>query len=153
MTLYFAALAALLAPPPAHAAGDRDTWAVAKQAAAKYHVAPALVVAVRIHENPRRCNDYKACGVKNPYRFTRGKRDPYWRCKWWPGGLKGQLFKCADIVARYAKRHKWNPEHPTRVQVRALGQFYAEGSTHWGRSVWSLYSRMAPTRAEVTSCR
>ncbi len=149
MTCLLALTAALLGSTPALAAGDRDTWAVAKEAGAKHHVAPALVVAVRIHENPLRCNDYKACGVKNPYRFTRGKRDPYWRCKWWPGGLKGQLNKCADIIARYAKRHKWDPLKPTRSQVSALGKFYAEGSTHWGQSVWRLYSRMAPTRAEV----
>lgn len=133
MTALYAALAAaLLAPTPALAAGDRDTWAVAKAAAAKYHVSATLLVSIRLHENPLRRNDYKACGVK----------DPTGRHRWYPGGLKGQLHKCADIVARYAKRHGWDPEQPTQAQVRALGRFYAEGSNHWGDSVWSLYRRM-----------
>jgi hypothetical protein len=131
-TLLLAAL--LAAPPGAHAAGDRDTWTVAKAAAAKYRVSATLVVAIRVHENPLRRNDYKACGVK----------DPTGRHKWYPGGLKGQVNKCADIVARYAKRHGWDPEHPTRAQVMALGKFYAEGSNHWGAQVWSLYRRMRP---------
>lgn len=164
MTAALAALTAVLAATPqAHAAGDHDTWAIAKEAAAKYHVSATLLVCIRLHENPKRRNDYKACGVKNPHRYTRGKRDAYWRGKWYPGGLKGQLHKCADIVSRYAKRYNkgvlkrkhrrpgdlFDPEKPTQEQVAALGRFYAEGSNHWGKQVWSLYRRMTPTRAEV----
>lgn len=135
-------LAALLGmtSPAAHAYSDPATWSIANQAGEKYGVAPALLVAIRVHENPRKSADHKACGVK----------DPTGRRRWYPGGLRGQLFKCADIVARYAKRHEWGGAHcPTKAQVRALGRFYAEGSTHWGAQVWSLYRSMAPTRVEV----
>lgn len=118
--------------PPAHAIGDRDNWIAAKQAGAKYHVDPALLVAIRHHENPKRRNDYKACGV----------RDPSGRHKWYPGGMSGQYHKCAWIVARHAKRHGWSSMHPSRKQVSHLGQHYAEGSLDWGRHVWYYYSRM-----------
>jgi len=135
MTLPLLALA-LLTGPPAQAAGDRDNWTVAKHVAAEFGVSPVLMIGIRYHENPKRHNDYKALGVKRGH-------------GWWPGGMSGQYHKAAQIVARYAKRHGWDPRKPTRQQVSDLGAFYAEGSRHWGREVWSFYRRMHTKRAEV----
>lgn len=112
--------------------GDAENWAAAKAAAEKYGVHSALLIGIRYHENPLRRNDHKALGVKCP---TRGR-------KWWPGGMSGQYDKAADIVTRHARRHGWRSlKSPTRAQVIRLGQAYAEGSTTWGRSVWSIYQR------------
>lgn len=128
-----AILFAALAAAPAHAAGDRDTWLAAKAAGAEYGVSASLLVSIRCHENPKRCNDYKACGVK------RGRG-------WAPGGLRGQMMACARTVKHYAKKHGWDPMLLTRSQVSHLGQHYAEGSLHWGKQVWSFYSRMGRSK-------
>jgi hypothetical protein len=114
-----------------HGAGDKDTWLAAKAAGAKHGVSATLLVSIRCHENPRRSADYKACGVKRGH-------------GWAPGGLKGQMMACAKTVKHYAKSHSWDAHKLTKAQIRHLGQHYAEGSLAWGRSVWSLYRRMAP---------
>jgi hypothetical protein len=112
-----------------YGAGDRDTWTAAKAAGAKHGVSATLLVSIRLHENPRRSADYKACGVKRGH-------------GWAPGGLSGQMMACARTVKHYATKHGWDAGGLTKAQVRHLGQHYAEGSTHWGAQVWSLYRRM-----------
>ena len=57
MTCLAAALIAALTAAPAHGAGDRDTWLAAKAASAKHGVSATLLVSIRCHENPKRCND------------------------------------------------------------------------------------------------
>ena len=123
--LFLAALAATC-----HAAGDRDTWVAAKAAGAKHGVSATLLVSIRCHENPKRCNDYKACGVKRP------------GGGWWPGGLRGQMNKCAQIVANHAKAHGWDPRKPTKARIDRLSYRYAEGLASWRTGVWALYRRM-----------
>jgi hypothetical protein len=123
-----ALLAALLAGPAQARLADARNRMVAECMGDKYHVSAALLVSIRLHENPRPSADYKCCGVK----------DPSGKHRWYPGGIWAQYAKCAWIVARHAKRHGWDGRRPTRAQVVHLGRAYAEGSTSWGASVWAI---------------
>jgi hypothetical protein len=108
--------------------GDIQNWHVAAWAGNEWGVNPALLVAIRTHENPSRSADYKCCGVK-------------WGSGWYPGGMRGQYLKAASIVQKRAKAWKESAKDPSDDFISRLGRFYAEGSTEWGECVNALFNR------------
>jgi hypothetical protein len=109
--------------------GDVRNWHVAVVSGHKYDVNPALLIAIRSHENPSPSADYKCCGVKYP---SGG---------WWPGGIWGQYGKAADIAHRRAIKWGCDATQPSHSFIDRLGEFYAEGSTEWGDCVNVLFQR------------
>jgi len=105
--------------------GDIRNHHVAVMAGRTYRVSPALLVAIRTHENPLPSRDWYAYGVK----VVRGT------------DLRTQAWWAARIVRRIAGHQGWSPMQPTRERVVRLGKAYAEGSESWGRCVWAHYRK------------
>ena len=112
-------------PSKRHFSGDLRNWLYAVRAAEAHGVSPALLVAIRSHENPAPAREGYGYGVK--------------AVRW--QGLSVQADWAAKIVARVAKRQGWSATAPTRDDVSRLGRAYAEGSRSWGVAVWVLYKR------------
>jgi len=105
--------------------GDIRNHHVAVMAGRTYRVSPALLVAIRTHENPLASRDWYAYGVK----AVKGT------------DLRTQAWWAARIVRRIAGRQGWSPMQPTRERVVRLGKAYAEGSESWGMCVWAHYRK------------
>ena len=104
--------------------GDIRNWHVAVTYGRKHGVHPALMIAVRAHENPKRSRDRYAYGVVCK-RHTNLRTQADW------GG---------KIIARIAGKQKWNPMEPTRGRLLRLGAVYCgHHEHHWRDCVWALY--------------
>ena len=121
-------------PPPREygpdgAPNDERNWMVARYKGGKYGVAPALLIAIRSHENPRRSRDRYALGVK-AFKWT---------------NIWVQYDWGAKIVARIARRQGWDPMNPTRENLYRLALIYVgqgrAAARHWQKSVWQKYRR------------
>ena len=106
--------------------GDLRNWQVAVFAGQTFGVSPALLIAVRSHENPKRSRDWYAYGVVK----VKGT------------DLRTQARWGAIIICRIAGRQGWSPMKPTRAGVTRLGKVYTgTGSTSWGKCVWAHYQK------------
>jgi len=105
---------------------DIRNWHVAVCKGRKYGVSPALLIAIRSHENPRRERDRYAYGVV-AYKNT----DLWTQAEWG-----------AKIVARIAKRQGWSPAIPTRANLYRLALVYVgrgeASARHWSSCVWTI---------------
>lgn len=106
--------------------GDIRNWHVAVTYGRKHGVHPALMIAVRGHENPKRSRDRYAYGVVcRKYTNLRTQAD-------WGG----------KIIARIAKEQGWDPMEPTHSRLLRLGRVYCgHHEHHWRNCVWALYKR------------
>ena len=103
---------------------DLRNWHHAVYAGLRWGVSPALLVAVRNHENHSSHRDGFALGVMH--------------VKW--EGMWLQYEQGAYVIkALIANRQKWDPWKPTYNNIFSCGRSYAEGSRTWGPQVWSLY--------------
>jgi len=118
--------------------GDVRNWHVAVQKGRKYGVHPALMIAVRSHENPKRSRDRYAYGVvikRHTNLWTQGE----WGAK---------------IIDRISASQGWSSLSPTQANLYSLGAVYCVGrgpsrlsasgrarTSHWSRSVWAFYRR------------
>jgi len=138
---------------------DNETWKCAIRASILFKVHPALLVAIRNHENPQRYRDSKACGVLGMDRrgkisntrlmqlFRQSLKDKQYPNplpnRVWNTSLQIQMYACAFLLSELypaIKKHmKHEYKQPTREYVYRLGRIYAEGSTHWGKCVWRIY--------------
>ena len=95
-------------------------------------VSPALLIAIRTHENPLKKRDRYALGV--------GYK------KW--TNIWTQYDWGAAIIARIAKAQGWSPMEPTRPRLKRLALVYVgqgkRSADHWSRNVWELYQRALP---------
>ena len=100
-------------------------WNYAIYAGFKWGVSPAMLVAVRNHENPSAGRDFFALGVKHA-------RGHIWK------QYEQGAWVIKELIAR---RQGWNPWCPSSSNMLSCGRSYAEGSRSWGPAVWSLYLR------------
>ena len=107
---------------------DMRNWHYAIFAGTKWGVCPALLVAVRYHENPSHARDFYALGVKHARRAGTG--------------IWGQYDQGARVIKYISTRQNWNPLNPTQNNLYRCGQSYAEGSRTWGNKVWQIYRRV-----------
>lgn len=108
------------------AQADLRNWNYATYAGLRWGVSPALLVAVRNHENPKASRDGFALGVMH--------------VKW--EGIWLQYEQGAYVIkVLIADRQGWNPERPTERDIYRCGQSYAQGSTSWGPKVWTQYRK------------
>lgn len=136
---------------------DIDTWIAAIRAHNIYKVHPALLVAIRSHENPSRSRDAYACGVlgmdnrgkTSNTNLMRGFRLSLLEAgvsnppsKVWESNLQTQMYACAYLLTNLYPKYGANDyRKPNQSYVSRLGRLYAEGSTSWGTNVWRLYQR------------
>jgi len=108
---------------------DIRNWFVAVHKGKKYEVLPALLVAIRSHENPNPRRDSYAYGVKHL------KGTDLWT----------QAEGAAKIVSRISKRQGWSALQPTPERLYRLALVYVgqgeASARHWSRCVWILYLR------------
>jgi len=122
-------------------AGDLRNWMVAVMKGCKYRVSPALMIAVRSHENPKRSRDWYAYGVKHLRRTN----------------LWTQADGAARIIARISAAQGWSALSPTRANLYSLGAVYCVGRSPsrlsangrartrlWRRNVWTMMQRATP---------
>ena len=122
-------------------AGDLRNWMVAVMKGRKYGVHPALMIAVRSHENPKKSRDWYAYGVKH----LRGTN------------LWTQADGAARIIARISATQGCPSLSPAQANLYSLGAVYCVGvapsslsangrarTRHWSRNVWTLYQRAMP---------
>jgi len=97
---------------------------VAQAKGEKHSVHPALLLAIRYHENPSPNRDHYALGV-----VAKRGTDIWTQYEWG-----------ARIVRRVAQRQGWSPMEPTLSRVQRLGRVYCgRGWQSWARNVWSNY--------------
>lgn len=111
---------------------DIRNWFVAVHKGRKYGVAPALLVAIRSHENPSPKRDRYAYGV-----VIKRHTNLWTQAEW-----------AARIVARIAGSQGWSPMHPTRKRLRRLARVYVgrgeASARNWSKCVWIMYVRGRP---------
>ncbi len=121
--------------------GDIRNWHVAVMKGRKYSVSPALMIAIRSHENPKASRDRYAYGV------VAKKHTNLWVQAEW----------AARIIARISVAQGWSSLSPTQANLYALGAAYCVGvspsrlsatgrdrARRWSRNVWELYQRARP---------
>ncbi len=122
---------------------DLRNWFVAVHKGKKYGVDPALLVAIRSHENPE---DW--CGCDSRYRWK--SRDDY---AYGVEHLKGtdlwaQAGGAAKIVKRIATGQGWSPLYPTRARLLRLARVYVGqgevSARNWSKQVWTMHLRARP---------
>ncbi len=119
-------------------AGDIRNWHVAVMKGRKYGVGPALMMAVRSHENPKKSRDRYAYGV-----VSKRHTDLWTQAEW-----------AARIIARISAAQGWSALSPTQTNLYSLGAAYCVGvspsklsangrdrTRRWSRNVWELYQR------------
>lgn len=109
--------------------GDLRNWLVAVCKGKKYGVRPALLIAVRTHENPARSRDHYGYGV-----VAKKDTDLWTQGEW-----------AARIIARVSGRQGWDAEQPTKSSLYRLAVVYVgqgkASARHWSKSVWTLFNR------------
>ena len=121
-------------PPPRNygpdgAPNDKRNWHVAELKGGKYGVSPALLIAIRSHENPKKSRDHYAYGV-----VIKRHTDLWIQAEW-----------AARIVARIARWQGWDPMKPQRGDLYRLALIYVgqgkAAARHWQANVWNLYQK------------
>lgn len=106
-------------------AATMRNWHYAMYAGERWGVCPALLIAIRNHENPSSARDFYALGVKHARRSG--------------AGIRGQYDQGARVVKYISQRQGWDARNPTPNNLLRCGQSYAEGSRTWGPKVWRMY--------------
>lgn len=130
--------------------GSIRNWHCAVIAGRSYHVSPALLVAVRSHENPKASRDWYGYGVKHLAQPRRTELNKLKKAGWSDERITRfqhhflweQADGAAKIIRRIAGRQKWSPMKPTPDGLLKLGKVYTgTRSTSWGPSVWEQYQK------------